>query len=137
MEFIGQVEGYNFQPITGYNNFLKGNATFNQPMDMSKETDFDKVLNMQVAKTARPEPAPDTAGGLMKQIENAISNGLNDVNDKKLAAEAAQEEFAMGGDVSVHDLMIAEEKAALSMQMALQTRNKLISAYTDIKNMAL
>ena len=115
MEFIGQVEGYNFKPITGYNTFLKGNASFNQPMDVSKETDFDKVLNMQVAKTQKAEPAPDTAGGLMKQIETAFSNGLNDVNDKRVAADAAQEEFAMGGDVSVHDLMIAEEKAALSM----------------------
>lgn len=137
MEFIGQVEGYNFKPITGYNTFLKGNASFNQPMEVSKETDFDKVLNMQVAKTQKAEPAPDTAGGLMKQIETAFSNGLNDVNNKRVAADAAQEEFAMGGDVSVHDLMIAEEKAALSMQLALQTRNKLISAYNDIKNMAL
>ena len=44
MEFIGQVEGYNFKPITGYNTFLKGNASFNQPMDVSKETDFDKEI---------------------------------------------------------------------------------------------
>ncbi|MBR1908128.1 flagellar hook-basal body complex protein FliE [bacterium] len=134
MEFIGNIEGYNYQPITGYNAFLKGNATLNQKVEIPNETEFDKILNLQ---TAKAEPAPDTAGGLMKQIERAVSSSLNDVNNKRLIADAAQEEFAMGGDVSVHDLMIAQEKASLSMQMALQTRNKLISAYTDIKNMAL
>lgn len=46
-----------------------------------------------------------------------------------------QEAFARGEDVSVHDMMIASEKATLSLQMAMQIRNKMISAYTDIKNM--
>ena len=73
----------------------------------------------------------------MKKIEQGLSLGLNDVNNKRLMADAAQEEFAMGGDVSVHDLMIAQEKASLSMQMAIQTRNKMIAAYNDIKNMVL
>ena len=134
MEFIGNIEGYNYNPITNYNAFLKGSAAFNQSVDIPNETEFDKFLN--VAKT-KAEPAPDTAGGLMQQIENAVLSGLNSVNDKRLMANAAQEEFAMGGDVSVHDLMIAQEKASLSMQMALQTRNKIIAAYNDIKNMSL
>jgi len=134
MQFIGNIEGYNYNPITNYNAFLKGNATFNQKVEVPSETEFDKALNIAKIKT---EPAPDTAGGMMKQLENAVSATLNDVNNKRLLADAAQEEFAMGGDVSVHDLMIAQEKATLSMQMALQTRNKIISAYNDIRNMAL
>ncbi len=134
MQFIGNIEGYNYNPIAGYNAFLQGNATFNQKVEMPSDTDFENALNIAKAKT---EPAPDTAGGFMKQIENAVSSSLNAVNNKRLLADAAQEEFAMGGDVSVHDLMIAQEKASLSMQMALQTRNKIIAAYNDIKNMAL
>ena len=68
-------------------------------------------------------------------IENAFSNGLNDVNEKKLQLEAMQEAFARGEDVNIHDMMIASEKSMLSMQMAMQIRNKMISAYTDLKNM--
>ena len=71
----------------------------------------------------------------MYSIENAFGNGLNDVNEKRMQADALQEAFARGEDVSVHDLMIASEKSALSLQMAMQLRNKMISAYTDIKNM--
>ena len=134
MQFISNIENFTYQPIKGYNAFLKGNATFNQKVEVPSETEFDKALNIAKIKT---EPAPDTAGGMMKQIEKAFSAGLNEVNNRRLLADAAQEEFAMGGDVSVHDLMIAQEKATLSMQMALQTRNKIISAYNDIRNMAL
>ena len=80
---------------------------------------------------------PDTAAGLMNNIERAFSNGLNDVNDKRLELDAMQEAFARGEDVSIHDLMIASEKSMLSMQMAMQIRNKMISAYTDLKNMSI
>ena len=33
--------------------------------------------------------------------------------------------------------MIAAEKASLNMQMAVQVRNRLVSAYTDITQMAI
>jgi flagellar hook-basal body complex protein FliE len=36
-----------------------------------------------------------------------------------------------------YDAMIAAEKAQLSMQMAIQVRNRIISAYTEINSMAL
>lgn len=134
MQIIGNYEGFNFTPITNYNTFLKGSATLDRKLEQPQESDFDKLF---AAKTAKTQPAPDTAGGLMNQIQGAISSTLTSVNDSKKAAEAAERAFAMGEDVSVHDLMIANEKASLSMQMALQTRNKIIAAYTDLKNMAI
>lgn len=134
MEFLGGIEGYNFKPITGYNSFLKGGTSFNRNIEMPTETEFDKVLNMQ---TAKRDVDPATPAGLMEKIGGAFSSGLTSVNDSKNLANAAQEAFARGEDVSVHDMMIATEKASLSMQMALQVRNKLVSAYTDIKNMHL
>ena len=43
----------------------------------------------------------------------------------------------MGGATSIHDAMIAAEKAQLSMQMAVQIRNRILTAYTEINSMAL
>ena len=68
---------------------------------------------------------------------NAFSDSLNAVNNAKITADKMQEDIAMGGPTSIHDAMIAAEKASLSMQMAIQVRNRLISAYTDITSMAL
>lgn len=64
----------------------------------------------------------------------AFSDGLNSVNESQNAAYEAAEIFASGGDISVHDVMIASQKANLTMQMALQMRNKLVAAYNEINN---
>lgn len=64
----------------------------------------------------------------------AFSDGLNSVNESQNAAYEAAETFASGGDISVHEVMIASQKANLTMQLALQMRNKLINAYNEINN---
>jgi len=37
--------------------------------------------------------------------------------------------------VSLNDVMVDLQKSSVSMQMGIQVRNKLVSAYTDIMNM--
>ena len=130
MSFTGQIEQINYNPITEYNNFLKGQI----PQNSRKIDDFTKMLDDEIAKQETPK---DENGDILKSIGNAFSNGLKSVNEDKIAAERLQLDFAMGKDVSAHDMMIAAEKANLSMQMALQIRNRLQSAYREITNMAL
>lgn len=67
-------------------------------------------------------------------IGKAFGNGLNNVNDAQNTAYQAAETFAAGGDISVHEVMLASQKANLSMQMALQLRNRLVNAYSEINN---
>jgi len=128
-----------FNPIQNYNNFLKGNASLQVNNDF--QNDFDRMLQNEIK--AEEEAAKrkfnnmSSVDSLMNTIENAFGNGLNDVNEQRMQLDAMQEAFARGEDVSIHDLMIASEKSALSMQMAMQIRNKLISAYTDLKNMSV
>ena len=71
----------------------------------------------------------------MDRVSGAFSDGLNSVNNDALNAERAEEILASGGDISAHEVMIAAEKSNLSLQMAVQIRNKLINAYTEINNM--
>lgn len=126
----------NFNPIKNYNEFLHGSASFDVNTDF--QNDFDTMLQKEIkaeASDTQRKIGSSPVESLMYSIENAFGNGLNDVNEKRMQADALQEAFARGEDVSVHDLMIASEKSALSLQMAMQLRNKMISAYTDIKNM--
>ena len=71
----------------------------------------------------------------MDKVNGAFSDGLNSVNNDALNAERAEELLASGGDISAHEVMIAAEKSNLSLQMAVQIRNKLINAYTEINGM--
>ena len=132
------MQQMNFNPIQNYNKFLNGSASFDVNTDF--QNDFDTMLQKEIKAESNMSAMQRKIGSspvesLMSSIENAFGNGLNDVNEKRMQADALQEAFARGEDVSIHDLMIASEKSALSMQMAMQLRNKMISDYTDIKNM--
>ena len=138
MEFIG-VEGfntsYNLNAIRDYNNFLQGQASFNFD---AEATDFSKALdNATKSMPLKDKADPIGMGNLMSQMGQGFGNALDAVNRTKLEADRLQEDLAMGGDTSIHDAMIAAEKADLSMQMAVQIRNRIITAYTEISSMAL
>lgn len=153
MEFIGGVEGMKFTPITGYDKYLKENKSF----DVDSSADFENVLQQKsselnnsfkiqggvqknnfddaVARNsvqAMTDSSPTS--NFIKSFSGSLNGGLTSVNNNIEAANKAQEALAMGEDVSVHDVMIASEKATLSLQMAMQLRNKLMSAYTEINN---
>lgn len=151
MNYIGPIDGMNFNPITNYNKYLKNNASF----EVNSGVDFESILNKQSTMVNQnvsqlksgievtmnvddlaPQATKSTegVGSFMKSFGNSIGGGLNSVNDATNAANKAQEALAMGEDVSVHDVMIAAEKASLSLQMAMQLRNKLLSIYTEINN---
>lgn len=153
MEFLGSIEGMNFTPISNYNNYLKGNKSFDVD---SNNMEFENILNQQTAALQNPvkiqggvelnnfddvaaknsvQTTDDAStGNFIRSFSDSVSGGLNSVNDSVQAANKAQEALAAGEDVSVHDVMIASEKASLSLQMAMQLRNKLMMAYTEINN---
>lgn len=66
---------------------------------------------------------------------SAIGDGLAGVNQSVTAADAATRALAAGEDLPVHDVMIALEEARVDMQMVVQVRNRLLSAYHDIVTM--
>lgn len=149
-----------FTPIAGYNNYLKNNASFS----VDSNVDFENVLNKQTealsqnpvklqsgiemnmnfddlmtqatssVESAHKGVTGESAGDLINSFASSFKGGLNAVGQKEDAANKAQEALAMGEDISVHDVMIAAEKSALSMQMALQVRNKILTAYNEINN---
>ena len=124
---------YNLNAIDDYNKFLQGNASFEV-----EKTAFDEALE----KASRDFPVKDKndptgLGSFASNMGDAFSNSLNAVNNNRIYADKLQEDLAMGGSTSIHEAMIAAEKASLSMQMAIQVRNRLVSAYTDITSMAI
>lgn len=74
---------------------------------------------------------------MASDIGAGFKNGLNEVSSLNKEAENAFETFASGGDISVHEVMIATQKSSLAMQMAIQLRNQMINAYNEFKNMSI
>ncbi len=161
------IQMNNLNSIAGYNKIFDQNIQqFNKNFEQS-EAEFEKVLNQQTAMMAANPPVINGNIELNVGLENmgilpmhgveeksdarkaspveqtardfgqAFSNGLNSVNNLQADAESAAEIMASGGDISAHDVMIAAEKADLSMQMAIQLRNRIISAYNEINNVRI
>lgn len=153
MDFIGGIEGMKFTPVSNYNDYLKTNSSF----DVDSSTNFENILSQQTAALQEPMQvqggvemnnfsdvvAQNSVQGLnahsatasfAKSFGNSLSNGLNSVDGAVTASNKAQEAFAAGEDISVHDVMIASEKASLSLGLAMQLRNKLLNVYSEINN---
>lgn len=139
MDFSTAIENFNadfnLNAVRDYNKFLQKQDAFEFD---SQATEFSKALD-NASKSAPLRDKNDTIGlgNFAEQIGASLGSGLNAVNAAKLEANRLQEDLAMGGSTSIHDAMIAAEKAELSMQMAIQIRNRILTAYTEINSMAL
>lgn len=67
-------------------------------------------------------------------LQSAI-NLIKQTEDYSNAAEEQQIKFATGESDSLHDLMIAQQKANVSLQYTVAVKNTAVEAYRSIMNM--
>lgn len=61
---------------------------------------------------------------------------LDRVSDMQNSAKAQAEKFSLGEPgIALNDVMTDLQKASVSLQMGIQVRNKLVSAYQEVMGM--
>lgn len=88
-----------------------------------------KPSNAETSKANNKEAFSDLLSSAMKMIK--------ETNDLSNAANAEQMNFALGYSDNTHDLAIAQQKAALSLQYTVAVKNKVLEAYKEIMNMQI
>lgn len=68
---------------------------------------------------------------------DVLKDALAKVNEYQLQAEEMAQKLATGEIEDIHQVMIATEKASLSLQLAVQARNKIVDAYQEIMRMQI
>jgi len=68
---------------------------------------------------------------------DVLSNMINSVNETQLDAAQSQQALMAGEPVELHDVMIKAQEAGISMDLLLEVRNKLMSAYNEIMRMQM
>lgn len=68
---------------------------------------------------------------------NMLSSMMAQVNDTQLDGDRAIEQLQSGKAEHLHEVMIAVEEADISLRMAVQIRNKALTAYEEIMRMQL
>lgn len=82
--------------------------------------------------------SPDASGGRPSSpyaFLQPLVDGAKQVSALQNDAARLGNEAAIGGDVDLHDVMIATEKASTAVQLAVQIRNKIVDAYQEIDRM--
>ena len=66
-------------------------------------------------------------------FSNILKDSLDKLNNKQIESDILTQKMIRGDeDVSIHEVMLAGEEAKLSLQLAMQVRNKLVEAYQEI-----
>lgn len=68
---------------------------------------------------------------------DVISQAINKVNGTQVEANNMVEALIKGEDVSMHDVMLSMQESQISMQLMLETRNKLFEAYKELSGVQL
>lgn len=89
------------------------------------QTPFIQGLTNPIAK---PENKAEGFGEIFKQA-------LQEVNQSQQVSDKLTTELATGKVDNIHEVMIASEKASLSLELTMQVRNKVVEAYQEVMRM--
>jgi flagellar hook-basal body complex protein FliE len=76
-------------------------------------------------------PAPDETTSFGQWLEQSIAS----VDKMQQQSDEASVKLVTGEDTDIHGTMIAIQKANIAMNLVMEIRNKIISAYDEIKRM--
>lgn len=87
---------------------------------------------------ATPGVAKNQSVGAESTVSFAgqLHAALDRISDTQTAARTQAEKFTLGEPgVALNDVMTDLQKSSVSLQMGIQVRNKLVSAYQDVMAM--
>lgn len=70
-------------------------------------------------------------------FQSALKDSLDKLNEKQINADNITNDFISGKDVEVHEMMLSMEEAKMSLQLAIQVRNKVVEAVQELTRMQL
>ena len=89
-----------------------------------------KIFN-ELQKNTLPEETKST------NFLDTLKEKLNEVNDSQIEAENLTQKFIKGEEDDIHKVMLSTEEARLSLELAVQIRNKLVDAYGEFNRMQI
>ena len=64
-----------------------------------------------------------------------LKSAINSVNETQNASDIATNKLISGGNIELHEVMIASQKASIALNATLEIRNKAVEAYQEIMRM--
>ena len=95
------------------------------------------VSSIGSALTGSAPAAQSGPGKLLDGFGKALTDAVDGLDQLQKEADTQSVALATGQDVDLHEVMLAQSSASLSLNLAVQVRNKLVEAYQDVMRMQL
>jgi flagellar hook-basal body complex protein FliE len=95
------------------------------------------VFEVGITNGTGPESNAGSAAQVSQHFGDTLKTEMEKLNTIQTHAQQMTEDYAAGKDVALHQVMIAMNRADMSLQLATQIRNRLVSAYQDVSRMQL
>jgi flagellar hook-basal body complex protein FliE len=93
------------------------------------------IKNDPIAFVPTAAKAQGKDSGNQKDFGGVLKEALSDINQLQIDADKAINKVTLGQSGSIHEAMIALEKADISFRTMMQVRNKILEAYQEIMRM--
>lgn len=91
----------------------------------------NNTLNQNVNPSNKSLPVVDS------DFKELLNNFVSEANNNGFENNATNLSLMLGEAINSHDVMIAGEKADLSLRLTIQIRNKIIDAYSEVMRMQI
>lgn len=91
-------------------------------------------FNQKIESSSQNKVTPHE---VQQKFSQVLNDAIQKVNEAQVQSDIATEKLISGQAENLHDVMIAAEKAAITLQLTLEIRNKVIEAYQEVMRMAL
>jgi flagellar hook-basal body complex protein FliE len=87
--------------------------------------------------TLTPSAGKGGATAAGADFGDALKQAVGALGQLGQQADASSMRLAAGQPIDIHEVMLNTEQASIGFSMALQVRNKLVDAYTEIMRMSV
>ncbi|WP_312053210.1 flagellar hook-basal body complex protein FliE [Pantoea brenneri] len=110
-------------------------------MSIQSMTDIIDQIHFQARELSglnKADRATATKTGNTMPFSDLLLNSINSLNQSQNMAKDQSQAFMKGSsDIGLNDVMVSLQKSSLTLNLGIQVRNKLVSAYQDIMGMSL
>ncbi|MBV8553640.1 MAG: flagellar hook-basal body complex protein FliE [Acidobacteriaceae bacterium] len=92
---------------------------------------LSSIAPVRAVEAVQTEATGPAAGG----FDHVLRDALRGVEQSSAVANSAVQNFVSGGPGELHSAILAAQNAQLDLDMFLQVRNKVVSAYEEIMKM--
>ncbi|ATX83995.1 MULTISPECIES: flagellar hook-basal body complex protein FliE [Bacillus amyloliquefaciens group] len=100
------------------------------PFQLQQTQNTQNVTN-QINQTQKTDSSNQTS------FSELLKNSIDSLNESQVKSDQITNELAAGKDVNLDEVMIAAQKANISLTAATEFRNKAVEAYQEIMRMQM